>query len=105
MKPEHVALDVATVFSLAGVPLVVVQYASWPAVSLDDVETAPVAWIVTAPVAPEIVTFDPATIDVTPELVMDGETEPTTVKDEHDTPDEQEALDVETDCRAPVEFP
>ena len=69
--PFAVRVVVATEPSLAGVPFVVVQYESCPAVSFVEVATFPVAvaLIVTAPVAPETVMLFPATIDVTPELV------------------------------------
>ena len=67
--PLAVRVVVATEPSFAGDPFVVVQYESCPDVSDDDVEMEPVELIVTAPVAPEIVTLEPARIDVTPELV------------------------------------
>ena len=62
-----------------------------------EVETDPVPVTVTAPVAPEMDMPEPATMEVTPELVMDGETVPTTVKEEQATPEEQEADEVATD--------
>ena len=56
--------------------------------------------MVTAPVAPETLMPLPATLEVTPELVMLGETEPTTVKAEHETPLVQEAEEVATPATA-----
>ncbi len=41
----------------------------------------------------------------TPVLVIDGATEPTTVKEVQETPEEQVAEDVATEVRAPVPFP
>jgi hypothetical protein len=68
---EAVREVVAICPNLAGVPLVVVQYGRYPAVSFVEVPTVPLlaAFIVTAPVAPEIEIFEPATIEVTPALV------------------------------------
>ena len=71
--PLAVKVVVATEPSFAGEPFVVVQYESCPAVSEEEVEIEPVALIVTAPVLPEIETFEPATIDVTPEFVRTPE--------------------------------
>ena len=56
--------------------------------------------IVTAPVAPDTLIPLPATLEVTPELVMEGETEPTTVKAEQETPLVQEADEVATPATA-----
>jgi hypothetical protein len=50
--------------------------------------------IVTAPVEPESEMPAPATLLVTPVLVILGATDPSTVKAEQETPDEQEAEDV-----------
>ena len=50
--------------------------------------------IVTAPVEPESEIPEPATLEVTPVLVMEGATEPTTVKEEQEIPEVQEAEEV-----------
>jgi len=67
--PDAESDVVATLPSFAGLPDVVVQYDSCPAVSDDEVDTEPVELMVTAPVEPETVTLFPAVMDVTPELV------------------------------------
>jgi hypothetical protein len=67
--PDAVRVVVATDASFAGEPFVVVQYESCPDVSCVEVEIEPVALIVTAPVAPDTVTLEPARIEVTPEFV------------------------------------
>ena len=92
---EQVSDDVATEPSKDGVPTPV-QYARLPIVGALDVETEPVPVIVTAPVAPDMVTPEPATMDVTPEFVI-VEPAPTTAKAVQETPDEQETDDVATE--------
>ena len=54
-----------------------------------------VEFTVTSPVDPEMVIFVPAMIEVTPEFVIVGD-EPMTEKLEHDMPEEQEAVPVDT---------
>ena len=41
-------------------------------------------------------------MESTPVLVMEGEAEPTTVKEEQETPEEQEADEVATSCSNPL---
>lgn len=87
---EQVAVVVETEPSLAGVPLVVVQYESCPAVSFVEVDTLPdpVELIVTDPVDPEMEMLFPATIEVTPELVRTPEllVSPAPTRDVNDCP-------------------
>ena len=60
-------------------------------------ETRPREEVATAPVRPPI--------ERTPVLVIDGETPPTTVNDEHDTPLEHDAEEVPIESTPPVPFP
>ena len=60
----------------------------------------------TAPVEAEaVIWFAVPVMEVTPELVIEGDTVPTTVKEEQETPDEQEAEEVATLRRAPEPAP